>query len=292
MKRVLITGAATTALLFAGAPMAFAQDAEPADCAAATVALNKAQASHDSAVAADKAFADAKAADEALADAEREAAEALRAVQQYPVHGVTDERSAREIRDEIRRLLENNTSNETVDVLERKLELVNAYIQASERLEDAADEAEKADVGPLRIEAEKTDVGETRAALNAAQDDVNRLCGGTPAPPVPFENCAEVRAAGYVNGIISTNPRFNPALDSDKDGIGCEVEIAPGNGSNDSNSNSDRDSSVRVVPNDAPETGDGSTEAPFSLRAALGAIMLNFFAVALAAHFRGGAHRL
>lgn len=42
----------------------------------------------------------------------------------------------------------------------------------------------------------------------------------------PYANCDEARADGRTN-IPSTDPRFNPALDRDGDGIGCDEDQPP-----------------------------------------------------------------
>ena len=48
----------------------------------------------------------------------------------------------------------------------------------------------------------------------------------TAAATMPFENCTEAAAAGVYN-IPSTDPRFQPGLDSDGDGTGCEDPNRP-----------------------------------------------------------------
>lgn len=122
-------------------------------------------------------------------------------------------------------------------------------------------------------------IAEGRLALN---------CDGvvTTTPPVtpsatpdpvraPFANCDLVRDAGFTEGILAEDPLFQPGLDLDGDGVGCEPNDAVGNGTT--------GGQVTVVPSDAPETGDGSTvsSAPFALRMALAVLMLNLLAMHL-----------
>jgi hypothetical protein len=65
-------------------------------------------------------------------------------------------------------------------------------------------------------------------------------------PSTAFPNCAAVRAAGR-DSILASDPQFQSSLDSDGDGVGCELNEGVGQ--------------VSVIPSDAPETGDGSADA-------------------------------
>ena len=71
------------------------------------------------------------------------------------------------------------------------------------------------------------------------------------AATLPFENCTEAAAAGVYN-IPSTDPRYQPGLDSDGDGIGCE----------DPNRPTSTPTPTVVPPTSTPATPGGVVQTP------------------------------
>lgn len=66
-----------------------------------------------------------------------------------------------------------------------------------------------------------------RVAVGYPKYEVITLDGKTCGEPITsFKNCAEAEAAGYQN-IPSTDPRYDPRLDRDHDGIACETPTVP-----------------------------------------------------------------
>jgi len=231
LKKTLVP-IAVLALSVLTAPVAFAQ--EPSDCAAATIALQTAKTDHDKAVAADKRLADAVADDQAVERAEREVRQAFRRVDGFVI-GVHDVPSGRAIMNEIEDLLkrpEANPGGQDRRTLERKREVLRDYLRANDRLEDARRKADRTDVRALRRIADRTDADALKKVLDAAQDDVNRLCGGattTPSPtPEPEDDidCDEV-SGPEAQRILDADRSDPNNLDNDHDGIACDVDEVP-----------------------------------------------------------------
>lgn len=117
------------------------------------------------------------------------------------------------------------------------------------------------------------------ARVAACKPSVAVTPSPTPSPTpsatpvvVPFSDCDAVRASGAAP-IASTNPRFQSSLDADRDGVGCE-EVE------DTVSTTTDGGQVSVVPNDAPETGEGPAPMPAAHRFALAALLVNFAGIA------------
>lgn len=215
MKKILVPAAAVTLCLMT-VGVGLAQAEEPANCADAITALQRADADHRAAVVADekaaaaeKADDDLERADDRLADAERDLASARDDLAQKQTRldeldgadnvvpsaddspGAVDAKAARdEAQDEVEDL--------TVVRNDRK----------SER-DDAADLENDADASALQDEADKTDAAALKRAVDAARDDFNRICINeddptddvttTPATPAPTPEVTVVIPNGGVN---------------------------------------------------------------------------------------------
>jgi hypothetical protein len=193
LKKLAVLGAAV-ALSVMTAPLAYAAD-DPANCADAITALQRADSDHRAAVAADEALADAVAAGERLEDAQDERDDA-----QLGVAPLATEASAKDRRDEVRRLLELEEDDpgfptgEARAALEREETRLNRYIEAEQDLTRAKSDAD-ADVVALRRKADDTNAAALKTALDDARTDFNRICideddptddvTTTPATPAP-----------------------------------------------------------------------------------------------------------
>jgi hypothetical protein len=210
-KTVLALGAALV-LSVVTAPAALAQE-EPADCGAATVALQTAKSEHDKAVADDNKAEAAKDADRAFDRADRDLRQAQarldraeKAIADVPIG-----------------------QQPTQDQLDERDSARKAVDQATRERDRARDKADKENADQLQRKADRTDAAELKKRLDAAQDDVNRLCGGvttTPTtPPVADDvDCGEV-SDDEAQRILNADKSDPHRLDVDGDGIACEDEV-------------------------------------------------------------------
>lgn len=222
LAAALVTGGLLAGQAFAGTP---AQSPAPG-CGAALLALTQADKAAADAEAADKAAADAKKADDVLADA-LAAVDTARAA---AVNGgvatkdLTDSGAA--LRTEKATIQETPAGERTpaqVDrliVIDRQLQLIDAFVAAQTKAAAAKVAADKTDAEALRREADKTDTAALVAAAGKAGDAADIACGRN--TNVRFENCDQVRDAGKAP-LRSTEPGYRLRLDADRDGLACEA---------------------------------------------------------------------
>ncbi len=259
MRRVLTVVAASAALLITATPMAFAQETGPNTAACETAAVEVRDAAEVVVLAGDAvAAAQAQVLAGLQADVE-EADLALEAALAALVDPGLD----------------------MVELAEAEDAVVAAVLQlrrAIDALEAAADPVVPAGLTDALAEAQlalQVAIDARVAACAAVLPPAETPPGETPGRE-PFANCDLVRDAG-LDAILEDDPLFQAGLDRDGDGVGCEPDdrdvsvggLPPGG------SNSGSDGSVRLVPSDAPETGDGSTEVSLPMRLALAAALLN-----------------
>jgi hypothetical protein len=227
LKRIVVPAAALTLCLMT-VSVGWAQAQEPADCGAATVALQTAKSDRDKAVADDEKAEEAKEADRAFDRADRD----LRQAQAR----LTRAQAAVE---------EGGGTAEEQEELRSAEKAVN---QATKERDRARDKADKENADQLQRVADRTDAGELQKRLVAAQEDVNRLCGGvTTIPQVPDNDvdCDEVSDA-RAQGILDADRSDPNNLDTDNDGVACEEDILL-----------NPPPTVVVVPNGGVATGGG-----------------------------------
>lgn len=211
MKKTLVP-IAVLALSVLTAPVAFAQ--EPADCAAATVALQTAKTDHDKAVADDKKAEEARDADRAFERADRDFERAKKRLDNARAAVVPDEKD-----DPAEEIAELRSAEKNFD-------------QASKERDRARTKADKTNADQLQRVADRTDAAALKKVLDEAQDDVNRLCGGattTPSPtPEPEDDidCDEV-SGPEAQRILDADRSDPNNLDNDHDGIACDVDEVP-----------------------------------------------------------------
>lgn len=103
-----------------------------------------------------------------------------------------------------------------------------------------------------------------KAQLDVVLGEAEKVCEASPdsvAPAKPFADCDEVRAAGKAP-IAAAEPRFQPRLDPDGDGLGCERREGSRAGSTTVYPGTLRDNTgLGVVPDvsQGVDTGYGST---------------------------------
>jgi len=238
-KTVLALGAAV-ALSVLTAPAAFAQ--EPADCGAANVALQTAKTDHDKAVADDEKAQKAEDADRDLRRAEDRLVAAERELQ--------------------RAIAADNSANPPLTEDSERTKIAKKRVaEATDDRADAQKKADKENAAQLQRKADRTDVAELQKRLDAAQADVNRLCGGvttTPSTPVPDDDvdCDEV-SDDEAQRILDADRSDPNNLDQDNDGIACEVdEILPESDNDDSDGDVTVNNNV-AVPSGGVATGGG-----------------------------------
>jgi hypothetical protein len=251
VKKTLVLAAAL-ALSLAGAPAAFAQDSEPADCAAAVTALNAADVAHRDAADADDKFQTAKDADDDLKRAERLLAEAEEALEKTNNDARHDNPETAE--DESTVTAEEQRSIDAAEAL------VNT--RTAER-DEALVKANKTDADELRRKANKTDAAELKKALDEARKDFDRLCGGvTTTPPTPAPapeedlDCADfpLSSGRTAQQVLDETPGEDPhGLDADGDRRACE----PGQDTAADGSDLGDDDDDVVVPSGGVATGGG-----------------------------------
>jgi hypothetical protein len=228
VKKLALAGLAGLLLvggLAASAPLAYAADATP--CSTALLAQADLDAQVKAADVADKAAADAKVADDAAADAAA-AVDVARAAAVNAGLSSAQLTSAglKALRDERAAIVAVPAADRTlaqVDrliVLERQIPLAESFLAAEIKAATAKALADKSDADALRREADKTDADALRVKLAAAVKAATDACKG--ADGVFFANCDQVRAAGKAP-LARTEPGYRTGLDSDSDGIACEV---------------------------------------------------------------------
>lgn len=257
MKRYLVPSATVVALMLAAPSVAFAQDTGPESVACETagaavlvVAAAAVEAGQDVADFRADVLAGLQLRVNAANDALEEAVAARNALPE----GAPGLAAALEAIVEAEAAL-----RAAVDALAAAAVSVQAPADLQETLADAEAELQ------LRIGA-RTDACE--------EVEVPPTSTLAPAPttvtPLPFADCDAVREADAAP-ILSTDPRFKASLDSDNDGIGCELNGDDG---------IDTDDSVTVIPSDAPETGEAPPETLLPIRIALVAALLNLVGLA------------
>jgi chromosome segregation ATPase len=210
LKKIVVPAAALAlSLMTVGAGLA--QAAEPANCADAITALQRADSDHRAAVAADdkaaaaeKAVDDLERAEDRLADAERDLAAArdtlTRAKDRLadlkkPGDG-PDDNTTQEPGETIGSEQQIADAQSAVDAAEDKVD--DLTVVRNDRLEernDAVDLENDGDADDLQDEADKTDAAALKKAVDEARDDFNRICideddptddvTTTPATPTP-----------------------------------------------------------------------------------------------------------
>jgi hypothetical protein len=222
VKKIVVPAAAL-ALSLMTVGVGLAQAEEPANCADAITALQRADSDHRAAVAADDKAAAAKKADDDLGRAEDRLAAA--------------ERDLAAARDELARantrlagvkadaVATDSPGGATVTAAEQTLidDAQAAVATAQDRVDDltvvrndrkaerddAVDLENDADADALQDEADKTNAADLKKALDAARDDFNRICidaddptddvTTTPATPAPAPEVTVVVPNGGVN---------------------------------------------------------------------------------------------
>jgi DNA repair exonuclease SbcCD ATPase subunit len=204
MNKLALMAGAVLALSVLTAPAALAQ--EPADCGAATVALQTAKTDRDKAVDDDEKAEAAKEADRAFDRADRD----LRQAQSRLTR-------AQEAVDEGLPIGGTDAEKKELESAEKAVE------DATDERDRARTKADKEDAAQLQRKADRTDADELKRRLDAAQDDVNRLCGGvTTTPPVADDvDCGEV-SDDEAQRILDADKSDPNRLDVDGDGIACE----------------------------------------------------------------------
>lgn len=208
MKKILVPAAALTLCLMT-VGVGLAQAEEPANCADAITALQRADADHRAAVVADEKAAAAEKADDDLERAEGRLADAERDL------GAANDRLTQaqaRIDDAEPPLTGQALADATAARDDAKEDRDDARRVRDDRLnerDDARDLAEDTDAAALQDEADKTDAGVLKKAVDAARDDFNRICINeddptddvttTPATPAPAPEVTVVIPNGGVN---------------------------------------------------------------------------------------------
>lgn len=209
MKK-LIVPAAALALSLMTVSVGWAQAQEPADCGAATVALTSAQSDLNKAKDDDEKAAKAKEADDAFDRADRDLRQAQNRLQRA--------------KDAV-----NAPNHEATEAEKRELESAqNAVDEATKERDRARKQADKENAAQLQRVADRTDAADLQKRLAAAQDDVNRLCGGvttTPQAPDNDVDCDEV-SDDEAQRILNADRSDPNNLDTDNDGVACEEDAA------------------------------------------------------------------
>lgn len=254
MKKTVLAIGAAVALSVLTAPAAFAQ--EPADCGAANVALQTAKTELDKAKADDEKAEKAKDADDAFDRADRDL---RRADRRLIAAKAAIENLGEDGKDPV-----DGTEAEKAELKSAQKDLD----QATKERDRARKQADKENADQLQRKADRTDAAELQKRLDAAQEDVNRLCGGvtttpttptTPADPSDVD-CDEV-SDDEAQRILNADRSDPNNLDQDGDGVACEVdEILPES----DNDNGDGDVTVNnnvAVPQGGVSTGVGPRDS-------------------------------
>lgn len=203
-KQLLVVAGAVLAASLTIAPLAIAQTTPPVvpTCSQAIAVQAELQKMFNDATAADKAVADAQKLYDTLDAARVEEAAAIKADNAtVPPLGVDSQR----------------TKDAKAAVVAAKAAVL-------------AFEAKGVTIETLRKNAADTDAAAIKVKLDAAAAVTDKACRGadgvvTTTPSVPvvtYADCAAVRAAGKAP-LLASQPGYRTGLDSDSDGVACEV---------------------------------------------------------------------
>lgn len=194
----LLAGALVAAATLTGSAVAMADEA-PLDCAAALTAFQDASKAADAAKADDVAAADAQKLYDTLDAAQIELAAAVK------------------------------QDNATIPPLsadsQRTKDAKAALVKAQAAV--TAFEAKGVKIETLRDTAAKNDAAALVKAADKARATATDACKGADGTPgVVFANCSEVRDAGKAP-LGKDQPGYRLGLDSDGDGVACEIDDVP-----------------------------------------------------------------
>jgi hypothetical protein len=230
VKKTLVPAAALAMSLMT-VSVGWAQAQEPADCGAATSALTSAQSDLNKAKDDDEKAQKATDDDTAFDRADREL------------------RQAQNRLDRAQKAVDEGLPAGGTEAEQRELESAKKDVrQATNERDRARKQADKENAAQLQRVADRTDAAELQKRLDAAQEDVNRLCGGvttTPQAPDNDVDCDEVSDA-RAQEILDADRSDPNNLDTDNDGVACEEDILL-----------NPPPAVVVVPNGGVATGGG-----------------------------------